>query len=333
MTFSIGTRLKISVFGSSHGPCVGAIVEGVPAGQAIDAGLIQKDLDRRRPGQSELVSPRKEVDKLEILGGVRDSKATGAPITMIVRNRDVNSGHYDEMKDMPRPGHADLTARIKYNGMNDQRGGGVFSGRMTAAFVMAGAIAKQMLAEKGVSVNARALEISGAKEAKAMEKEILKAREEGDSVGGIIECVATDLPAGIGEPLFDSVESIISHLIFSMPAVKGIEFGSGFKCAGMKGSEHNDAIVIHNGKIATETNNAGGILGGITNGMPVVFRVAIKPTPSIAKKQKTVNLKEMKECELSVKGRHDPCVVIRAVPVVESLAAIGLADLVLRGCR
>lgn len=329
MTFSLGKKFRITVFGSSHGKCVGVIVEGCPSGQKIEVKAIQEELDRRKPSQSNLTTQRKESDALKVLSGIKDSKATGAPITMLVRNKDIDSSHYDEIKDTPRPGHADFTARVKHKGFNDHRGGGTFSGRMTAAFVMAGAIAKQILAEDGIEIVANIVQI-GKITGKAMEREVLKAKENNDSVGGLIECKVTGVSVGVGEPMFDSIESVLSHAIFSIPGVKGIEFGSGFKCAEMKGSEHNDAFVLKGGKVVTATNNAGGILGGIANGMPIVFRVAIKPTSSISKFQRTVNLETMEECDLKVQGRHDPCIVIRAVPVVESMTAISLLDLVMR---
>lgn len=333
MTFTLGNKFKITVFGESHGKCVGVVVDGCPPGQEINTTIIQEELDRRKPGHDNLTSQRKESDRVEILSGILNEKSTGAPIMMLVRNEDVDSIAYEEIKNKPRPGHADLTARIKYNGCNDHRGGGVFSGRMTAAFVMSGAIAKQILATLNIKIMAHIIQIGNVKGAdlnENMKREIINAKEDGDSIGGLIECTITGVSAGIGEPMFDSIESVISHAIFSIPAVKGIEFGSGFKCVSMKGSEHNDPIILKNGKIATETNNAGGILGGITNGMPIIFRVAIKPTPSIMKLQHTVDLEKMEECEIKINGRHDPCIAIRAISVVESMAAISLVDLMLR---
>lgn len=355
MSNTFGDTFRITVFGESHGDCIGVVIEGCPPGQKIDKHLIQNELDKRRPGQSHLTTGRREGDRVEILSGVLNEKATGAPIVMLVRNKDVDSAFYEEIKNTPRPGHADFTARVKYHGFNDYRGGGIFSGRITAAFVMAGAIAKQILSERGIKVMAHIIQIGNVKvsreisdeeieknvynckvrcvdleTAEAMEQEILNAKEEGDSVGGMIECRLLGVPAGVGEPIFDSVESILSHAIFSIPAVKGIEFGSGFKCIGMKGSEHNDLFGIEQGKIVTTTNNAGGVLGGISDGMPIVFRVAVKPTSSISKPQKTVDLKTMKECELKIKGRHDTCIAVRAVPVVESIAAVSLVDLLMR---
>ncbi|MHC1604726.1 MAG: chorismate synthase [Candidatus Methanofastidiosia archaeon] len=355
MTFSFGKEFKIHVFGESHGKCIGVVVEGCPPGLSINTNIIQAELDRRRPGQNKFTTPRLEKDNVKVLSGVLDGKATGAPMTMIIDNMDVNSTSYEDIKDTPRPGHADLTAKMKYNGFNDPRGGGVFSGRMTAAFVMAGAVAKQILARKDIKVLSHVIQIGKSKVCRhisdreieknayantvhcadfevagEMEREIINAKDESDSVGGLIECRIVRMPPGMGEPLFDSVESVLSHAIFSIPAVKGIEFGCGFSCIGMKGSECNDPFIMKDEKIITETNNAGGVLGGISNGMPIVFRVAIKPTPSIAKTQRTVDLKTGKECKLEIKGRHDPCIAIRAVPVVESMAAVVLVDLLMR---
>ena len=353
---TVGMSYKTTIFGSSHGPAVGCVVDGCPAGLAISTDRIQKQLDRRRPGSSDVSSPRKEKDSLIILSGLLDGKATGASITGVVNNKDVESKVYDVFKVVPRPGHADYTAAIKYRGFHDHRGGGMFSGRMTIPLVISGSIAMQALESKGVQIAAHSLRIGrvwaesnppiqniervarknevGCADpaiAKMMRTEILDAKREGDSVGGIIECIATGLPVGVGEPFFNSVESVLSHILFSIPAIKGIEFGAGFQVAEMRGSENNDQFRVRNGKVITETNNAGGVLGGITDGMPVILRVAVKPTPSIGKTQRSVNLKEMKETELEIVGRHDPCVVPRAVPVVESVVSMGLLDLMLAG--
>lgn len=353
---TVGMIYKTTIFGSSHGPAVGCVVDGCPAGIAISTDRMQKQLDRRRPGSSDVSSPRKEKDNLVILSGVLDGKATGASITGIVNNKDTDSKIYEIFRVVPRPGHADYTATMKYHGFHDHRGGGMFSGRMTIPLVISGSIAMQALESRGIRVAAHSLRIGrvwaksnppipdiervarknevGCADpsiAKLMKAEILDAKREKDSVGGIIECIATGLPVGAGEPFFNSVESILSHLLFSIPAIKGIEFGAGFQVAEMKGSENNDQFKIRNGKVVTETNNAGGVLGGITDGMPVILRVAVKPTPSIGKAQRSVNLKEMKETELEIVGRHDPCVVPRAVPVVESVVSIGLLDLMLAG--
>jgi chorismate synthase len=355
MTFSFGKIFKITVFGESHGKCVGVVIEGCPPGLQIDKNSIQKELDLRKPGKDVFSSQRIEMDQLVELSGTFNGRATGAPIVLMVRNNDIDSNPYKEIKDTPRPGHADFTAKIKYHNFNDYRGGGIFSGRITVAFVMAGAIAKQILSEKGIKIHTHCVQVGEVKlsrnvsgeeiekyvkesplrcaekaTSEKMMQQILNAKNEGDSVGGIIECRIDGVPAGIGEPLFDSIESIISSAIFSIPAVKGIEFGSGFKSAEMRGSEHNDSFIMNNGEVQTETNNNGGILGGISNGMPIVFRVAIKPTASISKVQKTMDLATNKECALRVRGRHDPCIVPRAVSVVESMAALCITDLLLR---
>ncbi len=355
MSFTIGDNYRISVFGESHGECVGVTVEGVPPGTEIDGRFIQGELNKRKPGQSAITTQRKETDKLEILSGVLNGKASGGPITMQIKNEDVDSSYYEEIKNTPRPGHADCTAMIKYGEDYDHRGGGFFSGRMTAAYVMAGAIAKQILKEHDIEILAHVIQIGSVKVQKelsdtdiknnvyrndlrcadpdisdSLRKEVLAAKKEGDSVGGMIEARIIGLPPGVGEPIFDSIESVLSHYMYSIPAVKGVDFGAGMKSAAMKGSEHNDAFGIKGDEVITETNNAGGILGGISNGMPVVLRVAIKPTPSISIPQKTVDMDTMRECELKVRGRHDPCIAVRALPVVENFAACGILDLMMK---
>ena len=352
---SIGKEFVITCFGESHGRCVGVVIDGCPAGLALSEQDIQKELDKRIPPKLEIVSARREKDVVEILSGTFDGFTTGAPICTFVWNEEAIPGEYDLMKDTPRPGHADYPARIKYGGFNDYRGGGRFSGRITVAFVMAGAIAKKLLGLFGVEVLAYAIEMGKVKlramptleeirestyktavrcpdleSAKEMEEAILKAKKEGDSVGGIVECIVSKVPVGIGEPLFDSLDADIAKMLFDVPAVKGVEFGAGFKAAQLKGSENNDPYVIRDGKIVTLTNNAGGILGGLSSGMPILVRAAIKPTPSISKKQKTVDLSKMEETLIRVKGRHDPCIVPKAVPVIESAVAIVLADHMLR---
>jgi chorismate synthase len=352
---SIGKEFVITCFGESHGRCVGVVIDGCPAGLALSERDIQKELDKRIPPKPDIVSARREKDIVEILSGTFDGFTTGAPICTLVWNKEVISADYDLVKDTPRPGHADYPARIKYGGFNDYRGGGRFSGRITVAFVMAGAIAKKLLGLFGVEVLAYTIEIGKVKlhmtptleeirkntyktavrcpdldAAKEMEEAILKARKEGDSVGGIVECIASEVPVGVGEPLFDSLDADISKMLFDVPAVKGVEFGAGFKAARLKGSENNDPYVIGDGKIVTLTNNAGGILGGLSSGMPILVRTAIKPTPSISKKQKTVDLSKMKETLIRVKGRHDPCIVPKAVPVIESTVAIVVVDHMLR---
>lgn len=355
MSFSFGKIFKITIFGESHGYCVGVVVEGCPPGIPIDKSVIQQELNKRKPNQNNLSTNRNEKDRVGILSGVFNDLSTGMPILMIIKNEDVNSANYNYIKHTPRPSHADFTARIKYGGFNDYRGGGIFSGRITAPFVMAGTIAKQILEQKGIKILAHVIQIGKVKvlnyvsdeeieknilksKAKCAEpeidiefaSEIIKAKRNNDSLGGIIECRILGLPVGIGEPLFDSIESIISHGIFSIPSVKGVEFGSGFNCANMRGSEHNDSLVFENGKIISKTNNSGGILGGISNGMPVIFKVAFKPTPSINQTQKTINLETKKNARINLKGRYDPCIVVRAVPIVEAVSAIAILDLLMR---
>lgn len=352
---SIGKDFTVTCFGESHGKCVGVVVDGCPTGLPLSEQDIQKTLDRRVPRHPKITSGRIEEDVVEILSGVFNGFTTGAPICALVWNKEVLSDHYNLIRDTPRPGHADYTARIKYGGFNDYRGGGRFSGRITVAFVMAGAVSKKLLNLFNVKVLAYTTSIGkimlqkkltfeeiekntyksvvrcpDLECSKAMERAILKARKEGDSLGGIVECVALNVPVGIGEPLFDSLDAEIGKLLFDIPAVKGVEFGAGFDAARLKGSQNNDPYVIRRGKIATLTNNAGGILGGLSSGMPIKVKIAIKPTPSISKEQKTVNLAKMEETLIRVTGRHDPCIVPKAVPVVESVVSIILTDHMLR---
>jgi len=353
---SIGKRLVLTSFGESHGKCVGAVLDGCPAGLDLEEKDIQKNLDLRRPGQSSITTQRKEGDKVEILSGVFRGHTTGAPISMIIWNKDHDSKAYDDLKSKLRPGHSDFPAMIKYKKFNDYRGGGRFSGRLTATFVMGGAIAQKLLKKSlGIETHSYTLQIGKIRMnrslnskmiksiysndvrcpdkiyAKKMKDAIIQARKKGDSLGGIIESITTNLPTGIGEPIFSSIESDLSKAIFSIPSVKGIEFGSGFDGSASYGSENNDLYVLKKGKIITKTNNAGGILGGLSTGMPIVMRVAFKPASSIAKKQVTVDIKTKKATILSIKGRHDPCVVPRAPPVVDSLVSLTLADLALQG--
>ncbi|MFW9800132.1 MAG: chorismate synthase [Candidatus Thorarchaeota archaeon] len=355
MTFTLGKDFKIHVFGESHGKGIGVMVEGCPPGLTIDKAQIQMELDRRRPGSGHLVSSRAESDIVDIRSGVFNGKATGAPITMTIPNVDVDSSSYEEIRNTPRPGHSDYTAKIKYDGYNDYRGGGFFSGRMTAAFVMAGSLARLALANIGIEVLAHTVQIGSVttgvevsneeirsnvysnsvrcadiEAAWQMQEEIARVKSEGDSIGGVVENLVLGIPAGLGEPIFDSVESVISHAMFSIPGAKGIEFGSGFRGASLRGSENNDSPTIEDGRLVWSKNDAGGVLGGITNGAPVVFRVAFKPTPTISKEQYTVDIEKMKKTPIRVKGRHDPCIVPRAVPVVEGLTAVVIADLVKR---
>ena len=335
------------IFGESHGPVIGVTVEGVPAGLELDLEQVQKELDRRRPGKDPTATARKESDTVEVLSGLFEGKTTGAPLTMIIRNSDQHSGDYDALRYTPRPSHGDYAGFIKSKGCQDHRGGGHFSGRLTAPLVAAGAVAKQILARKGVTVGAHISSISGICDAsledtaelagvaekafpvlddakgEEMRQAILEAKEELDSVGGAIECAVTGLPAGLGAPDFGcNVEGIFSQYLFAVPAVKGVDFGAGVAFSLMRGSEANDPFVVEDGKVVTKTNHAGGINGGITNGMPVTFEVTIRPTPSIALPQESVDLRTGEEIEIEIKGRHDPCIVPRAVPVIEAAAAL-----------
>lgn len=328
MSNTIGKLFRITSFGESHGPCIGVVVDGCPAGLKLDVEKIAHDLARRRPGQNSITSPRKESDTFQILSGVFNQTTTGAPICLIVPNEDVDSSKYEERRFTPRPGHADYTAHVKYGGFEDYRGGGRFSARITAGWTMAGSIAKQLLEKTGVTVEAKIVEIGGATE--NMEQKILEAAEKGESVGGIIEGTALNLPVGLGEPVFEKLDAELAKALFCLPAVKGVEFGSGFASAGKLGSENNDPFEIQDGKIVTKTNNAGGILGGLSNGMPLVVRVAFKPIASIAKPQQTVDLRTHQMIELKTEGRFDPCPVPRAVPLVEAMMAIVLCDFALR---
>ena len=348
---SIGQRLVLTSFGESHGKSIGAVLDGCPAGLEIDEKEIQKMLDYRKPGTSIITTQRKEGDKVEIISGVFRGFTTGAPITMVIWNADQKSLDYENLKTKLRPGHSDYPAMIKYNHFNDYRGGGRFSGRLTATHVMGGAIARKLLkVTLGIETNSYTTQIGKVKLekefenkmikliykndvrcpdeniAKKMKTSILSARKKGDSLGGIIESVTTNVPVGLGEPIFSSLESDLSKAIFSIPSVKGIEFGSGFEGSKLFGSENNDLYTISGGKIVTKTNNSGGILGGISNGMPITMRIAFKPASSIAQKQSTVDIKTKKITTLQVQGRHDPCVVPRAPPVVDSLVALTIAD-------
>lgn len=348
MSSVFGSNIKLSIFGESHSAAIGMTLDGIPAGERIDLDELQSFMDRRAPGHDKRSTARHEDDVPEFVSGVRIGAApeqnpdgrygitTGTPITAIIRNKDTRSQDYEQMKNIPRPGHADYPAHIKYGGNEDYRGGGHFSGRLTAPMCIAGGIILQILKRRGITIKAMISEIHGVEVTDddsfdcAM-AEIDKAREEGDSVGGVVSCVIEGIPAGVGEPMFGGVENVISQAVFAIPAVKGIEFGRGFDAARIKGSENNDQFMIgadgSGTKIATETNNHGGILGGLTSGMPVTFRAAFKPTPSIAKPQKSINYETGEETELVIKGRHDPCVVVRAVPVVEAAAAIAVYDL------
>ncbi len=346
MSSTYGEHIRIRIFGASHAPAIGVTVEGLPAGLRVDKERLQRFLDRRAPGRSAYSTPRKEPDTPEFLSGLTDGVTSGEPLTAVIRNTNQRSGDYAALALTPRPGHADYTAHVKYGGKLDMAGGGPFSGRMTAPLCIAGGICRQQLEEMGVEILSRIVsvgtvtdegELTASTAEKAfptvcdaagenMKAAIAAAKAEGDSLGGVIECRVTGLPAGLGGPLFEGLESRIAAAVFGIPAVKGIEFGAGFAAAKMKGSENNDPFVIRDGKVVTETNCCGGILGGISSGMPLCFRVAMKPTPSIAKEQKTVNLETMEETTIQIGGRHDPCVVPRAVPCVEAAAALAVYD-------
>lgn len=346
-----GTALRLSIFGESHGKAIGMIVDGIPAGEAIDLEQISAEMKRRAPGNDAFSTPRKETDAVELLSGVADGKTTGFPICGVIQNKDMRSKDYTAML---RPGHADLTALLKYRGHADMRGGGHFSGRLTAPLVFAGAIAKQVLARHGVAVHARITQIGTVKDTSplssleqycalstkalpvaddnaldAMRNTILQAKKASDSIGGVIECTAFGAPAGLGEPFFGPVESAIASLLYAVPAVKGVEFGDGFALAHTHGSEANDPICLEDNQLRTTSNHNGGILGGITNGMPIVVRAAIKPTPSIAREQQTIDPVTLQPTTLQIQGRHDPCIVPRAVPVIEAAVALALLDLYL----
>jgi len=351
---SIGEAFRVTSFGESHGRCVGAVVDGCPAGLKLSEEMVQEELERRRAVQAFYSTPRLEEDKVEIISGTFNGFTTGAPICMVVWNRNFDSSQYDRIRFTPRPGHADYTAYMKYGGFNDYRGGGRFSGRITVGFVMAGAVAKRVLKLLNINVLAYTVEIAGVRAerkgfAEALEnagkspvgcpdleasrrmlEAILSAREAGDSVGGVIECVALNVPAGLGEPVFDTLEGDLAKAFYAIPAVKGVEFGAGFNVSKIRGSENNDQYLLEGGRVITRTNNSGGILGGISSGMPIVCRIAIKPPSSITLEQDTVDLARMEAARLKIEGRHDACIVPRAIPVVESMMAIVLADHAIR---
>lgn len=349
-----GKNVKISIFGESHGVAIGVTIDGLPSGIELDLDYINQEMQRRAPGKNSISTPRKEGDQFEILSGFFNGKTTGTPLCSIIRNSNQKSRDYDKIKDIIRPSHGDFPGHIKYNGFNDYRGGGHFSGRITAPLVFAGAVAKEILEKQGVTVASHIKKVADVEDRKLdyidIDKEVMKnikfkdfpviddeagekmkdainkAREDKDSVGGIIEGVVLDLEPGLGSPFFDSVESRLSQILFSIPGVKGIEFGLGFEISSLRGSQANDEYYIEDDLIKTYSNNNGGVTGGITNGMPIVFRVAMKPTPSISKPQRTVDLSTMENTEVEVHGRHDPCIVQRAVPVVEAACALTILD-------
>ena len=342
-------NLTVAIFGQSHAPAIGVTIDGLPAGLPVDLDALQQFLRRRAPGQNAWSTPRKEADAPEILCGLSNGRTCGAPLTAIIRNTNTRSGDYDNLRDTPRPGHADYTAQMKFSGAQDVAGGGHFSGRLTAPLCIAGGICLQLLETQGITVRARIVSVGAVTDdspfltpvgekpfpavsdaaAAAMQAEIAAARADRDSVGGVIECVVEGLPAGVGDPMFGGLENLISRAVFAIPAVKGIEFGAGFAAARMRGSENNDPFRVENGVVVTETNHCGGILGGISDGMPIVFRAAFKPTPSIARQQRSVSLGQMENKTLVIQGRHDPCIVPRAVPCVEAAAAIAVLDAVM----
>ena len=357
MSSVIGDKIKLSIFGESHGEAIGCVIDGLPAGIKIDMNAVYKDMQRRAPGKDKTATPRLEKDIPHILSGMLDNVTTGAPLAMVIENTNTKSGDYSNLMTVPRPGHSDYPAYVKYGGNNDIRGGGHFSGRLTAPLVFAGSVAKQILSQMGVTIGAHIKQIGSVCDAvsdlnktdkslldtlssstfslidetkeQAMRDEIEKARLSLDSVGGIIECFAVGLPVGLGGNMFDTVEGKLASILFGVPAVKGVEFGIGFGFADKRASEVNDQYEIKNGRVSTLSNNNGGVLGGMTDGAPLSVSVAIKPTPSIAKKQKSVNLLTMENAELEIHGRHDPCIVVRAVPVIECAVAIGLLDLMM----
>lgn len=349
MSSSYGENIRLTIFGQSHSPAIGMTLEGVPAGEKIDYDKLGSFMARRAPGNNSYSTPRKEADQPEFLSGVFNDYTCGTPISAIIRNSNTRSQDYSELKRVPRPGHADYTAEVKYKGFQDYTGGGHFSGRLTAPLCIAGGICMQILERKGIEVFARIKSIKNVSDngqlteslglksfpvvddaqGEKMVALIEEYKAKGDSVGGIIECVVKGLPVGLGDPMFDGMENRIASIVFGIPAVKGIEFGAGFEVANMTGSENNDYYHYDNGEVKTLSNNAGGILGGITNSMPLIFRVAVKPTPSIAMVQESVDLSAGEDKELVVKGRHDPCIVPRAVPVVEAAAAIAVYDALL----
>lgn len=330
MSNTIGDRYRFTIWGQSHAPAIGVTIEGLPAGFCPDMGRLQRFLARRAPGSSPFATPRKEADAPEILSGLADGVTCGAPLTAVIHNTNTRSGDYDELRRIPRPGHADYPAYVKYGSSRDVAGGGQFSGRLTAPLCIAGGLAIQLLEERGIRIHARIAMVGGETEPDAMTAKMQQAKDAGDSVGGMIECVCEGVPAGLGDPMFDGMENRIARLVFGIPAVKGVEFGAGFGVASMLGSENNDPYYFdETGAVRTRTNHAGGILGGITNGAPIVFRAAFKPTPSIGIEQDSVDLSTGENTKLTVRGRHDPCIVVRAVPVVEAAAACAILDALL----
>lgn len=357
MSSYLGKNLHISIFGQSHSQAIGVSVDGLPAGERLDLEELDRFLQRRAPGRDATATSRKEGDKPRFLCGLVDGVTCGAPLAAVIENTNTRSKDYDKLKDVPRPGHADYTAQIRYGGFQDVRGGGHFSGRLTAPLCIAGGVALQILARRGIQIAAHIRSVGEAEDRpfdsmgeqvetldtlrsasfpvlnpeaeQAMRDIIMDAKGQGDSVGGIVECIVTGLPAGLGDPMFGGMEGRLAAALFGVPAVKGVEFGAGFEVARMWGSQNNDPFAVVDGAVTAQSNNAGGILGGITTGMPLIFRAAFKPTPSISMAQDSVSLSRMEEERLEIVGRHDPCIVPRAVPVVEAAAAVVLLDVLL----
>jgi chorismate synthase len=355
MSSSFGEYVRISIFGESHGEAIGVVLDNLPAGQAIDEEQLAVQMARRAPGRDLAATPRHEGDRVCIVSGLLHGKTTGAPLCGMIENTNTRSADYENLRILPRPGHADYTGAVRYHGANDVRGGGHFSGRLTAPLTFAGAICRQILSAQGVCIGAHALRIANVSDKAfdpvhipadllkrlsgeyfslidrtaetAMRQEIEAARKDADSVGGVVECAVTGLPAGLGSPMFYGVENVLSAILFGIPAVKGVEFGDGFGAAALHGSENNDVFAAKDGRVVTATNHCGGILGGITTGMPLIVRAAFKPTPSIGRQQSTVDLNTLQSEPLVVHGRHDPCIVPRAIPVVEAAVAVGLMNL------
>ncbi len=329
MNSSYGDNLRITIFGQSHAPAIGVTIQGLPAGFAIDRAALQAFLDRRAPGRDATSTARREADAPEFLSGLVGDVTCGAPLTAIIRNSNTRSQDYEELRAVPRPGHADWPAQVRFGGFQDVAGGGHFSGRLTAPLCIAGGIVLQILAQKGVSVQARAERIGGETDPDRQREAILAAKAAGDSVGGVIAAEVRGLPVGVGDPMFGGLENRIAQAVFGIPAVKGIEFGDGFAASERRGSENNDPYRMVDGKVKPVTNHAGGILGGLSTGEPITLRVAIKPTSSIAIEQDSVNLQTGEDARLRVHGRHDPCIVLRAVPCVEAAVALAVYDALL----
>lgn len=357
MSATWGKNFRVTIFGESHGDCIGVVIDGIPSGTVIDIEYINREMKRRAPGQNKISTLRKEDDTVEIISGIFEGRTTGAPFTIIIKNRDHISKDYSKIKDLMRPGHADYTSSKKYKGFNDYRGSGHFSGRITAPLVFAGTIARQILEQKGIYIGSHIESVESIVDNRfevlpsiqllkdlrdkrlpliksELEHRIIdlidKVKKEGDSVGGVVECAIIGINAGVGDPFFESVESVLSSILFSIPSIKGVEFGSGFEISKMKGSQANDEFFYaDDGSVRTKTNNNGGINGGITNGMPIVFRVAVKPPSSIARVQDTINISTYKNQKIEVTGRHDPIIVPRIIPVIEAVSAIAVLDMIM----